>query len=322
MRTKALKSKNNSGKLSHDFLTWYMKNSLTNHLTPLNNNSAESLFTEFLKESPQAKADLNALSSSELNYYNNVDSAFAANFLNTIQNDSHVVSPEIITTNTSTVYIIPDTVNLPSGVSSNGEYGMVQVNYFIYHAPWWLGGWSVTYGEHDVINALFTGSYGQSFYNKEQLSSTLPEAEGIAAIILGVGLAAAPETLGISGVAAALIAGAVAAGGLITQAFIDNFNHAISNVYQSSWSDQPAGKKFMWVFVGVDYYYPSVTVVGVLASTESMYGYEVSGSSLVSTTLIPWYEGTTAKAVALSGYAQNSGSSHGWNTWYTSSVAL
>jgi hypothetical protein len=46
------------------------------------------------------------------------------------------------------MHIRPD---LPLGVCfDSGELVMVQINYFVYHAPWWLGDWSVTNGEHDV----------------------------------------------------------------------------------------------------------------------------------------------------------------------------
>ena len=56
--------------------------------------------------------------------------------------------------------------DLPNGVTSDsGVWVMVTISYFVCHAPWWLGGWSVTYGEQDVFNELWAGSTAQNEYN-------------------------------------------------------------------------------------------------------------------------------------------------------------
>ena len=304
------------------FLQWYGQNKLSEKLPVLNNYTAKSLFDSFIAQSSEGQILLKVITSNELSNFQKANKKSAEAFLVALENGSVPNSTSTAQSNgITTDYVIKlSSVSLPSGIpSDDGVYGMVQVNYFVYTAPWWLGGWSVTYGEHDVINALFAGNDGQNFYNSAiSGSNDAALLDGFALGVISVGLAVSPVTAGLSALAAGIIAGAIVAAGLAITYFTVNFQNAMTNIYETSWADQPSGQKFMWIYTNVNYYYPSVTVVGVLASNVGIYGYEVSDNSLASITVIPWYDlSSPTYAAELSSDTQSAGSSHGWNSWYS-----
>ncbi len=210
--------------------------------------------------------------------------------------------------------------NLPSGVGSDGQWTMVSVNYFVYHAPWWLGGWSVTYGEQDTINSLYAGNDAQHFVNSATNGANDQAIlDGIALGAIGTGLAFAAPTLGISALAGGIIAGILAATGAAVAYLTSQWTGKLNSLYQSTYANEPAGKKYVWMYDVIDYYYPSVTVVGVLASSIGQYGYLSNGNVVTFSGNVPFisYGGFTGldQVVALSGFTQAIGNSYGWNTW-------
>ena len=210
--------------------------------------------------------------------------------------------------------------NLPSGVGSDGQWTMVSVNYFVYHAPWWLGGWSVTYGEQDTINSLYAGNDAQHFVNSATNGANDQAIlDGIALGAIGTGLAFAAPTLGISALAGGIIAGILAATGAAVAYLTSQWTGKLNSLYQSTYANEPAGKKYVWMYDVIDYYYPSVTVVGVLASSIGQYGYLSNGNVVTFSGNVPFisYGGFTGLdyVVALSGYTQAIGNNFGWNTW-------
>ena len=303
-------------------LQWYNQNKQSENLPALNSTTAKSIFNSFIAQSSEGQNLLKIITSSELSNFHKVDKKSAEAFLRALENGSAPNNSTSVQSNgVTTNYVIKlSSVSLPSGIpTDDGAYGMVQVNYFIYTAPWWLGGWSVTYGENDVINALYAGNDGQNFYNSA-ISGSNDGAllDGFALGVISVGLVLSPVTAGLSALAAGIIAGAIAAAGFAVTVFTMNFQSAMTNLYETSWADQPSGQKFIWIYTNVNYYYPSVTVVGVLASNVGIYGYEVSGNSLASITVIPWYDlSSPTYAAELSSDTQTAGSSHGWNVWYS-----
>lgn len=307
----------------YTFLQWYGQNKLSEKLPVLNSTTAKSLFDSFIAQSSEGQILLKVITSNELSNFQKANKKSAEAFLGTLENGSPPASSVSVQSNgITTDYVIKlSSVNLPSGIpTDDGEYGMVQVNYFVYTAPWWLGGWSVTYGENDVINALYAGNDGQYYYNSV-ISGTndnaiLQEAE---IGVLGIGLGLAAPTLGLSAAATAIIEGVLVASGLLIGYLTTQVQGAITQVYETSWSDQNSGHKFMWMYENVNYYYPSVTVVGVLASNIGMYGYTVnSAGSLSSISVVPWYDlSSPTLASELSSDTQSAGGSHGWNVWYS-----
>ncbi len=92
-----------------------------------------------------------------------------------------------------------------------------------------------------------------------------------------------------------------------------------TKLYESTYANEPAGNKYMWVYDTIDYYYPLVTVVGSIASSIGMYGY-LSNMNVV--TIIPnipfiefgGYVGVEI-AASLSGDTNNIAKKVGWNDW-------
>ncbi len=162
---------------------------------------------------------------------------------------------------------------LPSGVLfDSGEWIMIAINYFVYHAPWWLGGWSVTYGEHDVINSLYAGGSAQNYYNSVTTATTYEAILDDAAIgVLGVGLGLAAPSIGISALVSAIIAAALVAAGAIISVIVAEWVGKFTSLYESTYANEPAGNKYIWVYDTVDYYYPWINVACSFDSSIGMY---------------------------------------------------
>ena len=135
----------------------------------------------------------------------------------------------------------------------------VNINYYVYTAPIWLGGWSVTYEESDNFNVEFTGSAAQSFYNNWEGITTYG-GYGIAA----AGLIAifTPIPVLAKAVGAALT---LAGMGLIYE------SSTMTNYYQST------GYSYIHLDVVNNYYYPWDIDGGSLSSSIGLVGLNSAG---------------------------------------------
>ena len=137
----------------------------------------------------------------------------------------------------------------------------VNVNYYVYHAPWYLGGWSVTYGELDNFNVEFLGSAAKSFFNDwEDITTYAGYGTAIAGLI-ALFIPILAQAIG----AALLLAGI----GLIYE------SSTMLNYYESN------GNSYIHLDLFNNYFYPSVNVMGVLTSSIGLYGLDWGGSTYV-----------------------------------------
>ena len=150
--------------ISSQFASWHMKeypNSSPSQVANINTSQRDTVFGEFLHSDVIAQKLIIERNKNSIAKFNVMDHERAVAAFNSIMNNgappgyrmelgsrngSTVTSLYVHsgTITSAVVHIRPD---LPNGVSDSGEWVMVSVNYFVYHAPWWLGGWSVTYGE-------------------------------------------------------------------------------------------------------------------------------------------------------------------------------
>ncbi|MHB8361099.1 MAG: hypothetical protein ACYDAO_01275 [Thermoplasmataceae archaeon] len=135
----------------------------------------------------------------------------------------------------------------------------VNINYYVYHAPWYLGGWSLTYGESDNFNVKFTGSAAQSFFNNwENIGSDMGYGLGAA----GLFALFIPIPLLTQAIGAALIL--VGIGSTYE-------SQTMLNYYQST------GNSYIHLDFINNYFYPWITLDGTFASSISLIG--ISGGS-------------------------------------------
>ncbi len=327
----------NNSSIASQFASWYSKaypNSSPLQVANMNTSQRDAVFGEFLHSDIAAQKLISERNNNSIAKFNTIDHERAAAAFNSIMNNGAPTGyrMELQSKNGSTVtslYVHSGTVtsaivhirpDLPNGVSDHGEWVMVSINYFVYHAPWWLGGWSVTYGEHDVINSLYAGNSAQRYYN--HITSETNDHSiliSIALYALSAGLAFAPASFGLSGLAGAIVAAAVGGAGIVIDVLAVVWDDDFTSLYESTYANEPAGNKSIWVYDTIDYYYPWVTVVGTLASSIGMYGYL---SNMHVVTFIPnvpvvAYGSMTGLYVVshLSSYTHKIANQIGCNTW-------
>ncbi len=335
-------SQNATVMFAKKFDSWYIKNFPGSSIYEFKNFSSEkrdSIVKKFLMDEPGSVQFLRINQNQELARFNSLDkklvnktfwylknkkypSGFTKKFLGAnsyYEERSGMVSSILLK-------ISPE--SLPNGVLfDSGTWVMVTVNYFVYHAPWWLGGWSVTYGEHDVINSLYAGNSAQRYYNHvTSLTTDSGILFSIAALVLSVAISVSPATFGLSALGGAIVAAALTAAGVAVGALTAVWISDFTSLYESTYANEHSGDKYIWMFDSVNYYYPSVTVVGSLASSIGMYGYLSNMNTITFIPNVPLvtYEATSGLAVPISGVAiaaSISGSAHGiansigWNNW-------
>ncbi|EQB74033.1 MAG: hypothetical protein AMDU4_FER2C00034G0042 [Ferroplasma sp. Type II] len=287
------------------FGKWYNQTYGQNNRA-INSTHYESLFKEFLRSSVTASLHLHDLSSLEMKSHSLPDQIPSkASFVHQVVKTGHIVKQINTTTPTpngvyhdhSVEYVayINGTVfkawkvkvTTPSG-SIIDPWVWVNINYFVYKAPWWLGGWSITYGEQDHYNVKFSGSAAQSFFNTWESATT----------DLGYGLSAAglialfiPVPVLAQAIGAALILVGI---GLLYE------GSTMLNYFEST------GYSYIHMEFVNDYYYPwVVTPLGSLASSMGLYGLDNNGNSYTFWYNIPYiaYGGYTA--VFFSEYISN-----------------
>jgi hypothetical protein len=152
--------------------------------------------------------------------------------------------------------------------SSSQPFFWVTIHYFIFHAPWWLGGWSENYGQNDNFNLYLTGQAAASF-NSEWLADTnIAALAGIVFTFMGAVVAAAFASSGVGlAVGAALAAVGV---GILYE------NSQMTSYYEGT------GMQYIHLDFINNYYSPAEIVtlgIGSLSSSIGLIGEYNNGAS-------------------------------------------
>lgn len=209
-----------------------------------------------------------------------------------------------------------DAPSIPGWIlSSPGQYEYVVINYFTWSPGWWFP--TITYGEQDLIYSLYSGSAAQNYFNS---LSTQLEYEGAAsmfiiALIIGEIIGPVADFVGIS--MSNTLSNAIS--GLYSTA--TGFDYyflwdAYNTVYQSDYSNQNSGHKYMFLFETSNYYYPWIT--SPLGSSLSSFG--VSGilsngdtNSIIS--VEPWFSPVPALSTLYAQYVSDCSNGFGTGQW-------
>ncbi len=314
--------------IAAQFSSWYMRSypgSNPMEMNYMNTSARDAIFSKFVHNDLTAQELLKEKDMKSIIKFNAVDHRNAERALNSIinrhlqskyryagtinyNNSSMAVYSHAGNGSTAMItYINPE---LPGGVTSDsGEWVMVSINYFVYHAPWYLGGWSVTYGEHDVINSLYGGNSAQNFYNHV---STRTSVKGIVYSILLGALASSLFTGGLS-----LVAGAIASAAVAIPAYI--WVNDLTTLYESTYANHNTGNKYIWIYDTINYYYPWITVAGSFASSIGIYGYTSNSNIVTFVPNVPFvaFGGVAGVVIAadLSTTTHNIANNIGWNNW-------
>ncbi|AGO60721.1 hypothetical protein [Ferroplasma acidarmanus] len=292
---------NLSNKIAVSFSSWYMKNRVKENLPEISSTTGQSLFMQYINQSIAGKAYISQLTVNEKSSFNK-SNKMEVSSIESILHSGHKV-PSVIKNGSSITYIANVRADLPNGVTSDsGSWVMVTINYFIYHAPWWLGGWTWKYGQHDVINTLYGGNKAQTVFNG------LYRHDGSTAAMLTTIFAAATgiavETLGFSELVAAI--------SLVVSLVLSNIKNVYLEMYESTYANKPSGNKYLWSYLSIDQYDKNNPVA--LASSIGWYGKLASGKTV---TVIPNIPGLSSPVtLSFSMWADNIASSIGTDNWF------
>ncbi|MCW6168171.1 MAG: hypothetical protein LVQ96_02025 [Thermoplasmatales archaeon] len=318
-----------------EFDSWYLTNfpgSTINEFKSMSTVERDTIVKKFLEKEPSSIELLRWNRNQELLRFNSLDAKLANKTFSSLRNEKfppgfskHLVGANVFyekqTGSVSSILLKISPDSLPKGVYfDSGMWVMVTVNYFVYHAPWWLGGWSVTYGEHDVINSLYAGNSAQRYYNHvTSETNDYSILASIALAVLGATVALAPATIGLNALAGAIIGAALIAAGAVIQVLQVVWDNDFTSLYESTYANEHSGDKYIWMFDSVDYYYPWVTVVGSLVSSIGMYGYLSNMNTITFIPNVPMvaYESFSGVAIvaSISDLAHEIANKIGWNTW-------
>ena len=287
------------------FGKWYNQTYGQNNRV-INSTRYESLFKEFLSSSVTALLYLHDLSSLETQSHSfPVQVTSKASFVHQIVRMGHIVKQINTTTNTPSGVYYDHSVEYVANINgtifkawkvnvttSNGNiidpWMWVNINHFVYTAPWWLGGWSVTYGEQDHYNVEFTGSAALSYYNRwTSVTSDLGYGLAVAGIFaLFIPVPVLAQTIG----AALILAGI----GLIYE------GQTMQNYFEST------GFSYIHMEYVNNYYYPwVVTPLGSLASSMGLYGLDNNGNSYTFWYNVPYVAYAGFPGIFFSQYISN-----------------
>jgi hypothetical protein len=308
--------------LNSSFMSWYSLDKKGGNLPALSASDIQSVFTTYLQASSTGRTLLQEITTLEQTGFQAQNAATAEALLGEI--DSGRLTPGSsslaqIKTPAGTVGVLSfstaDSQQLlispaSTPIGGNAEYYLVSVNY--YKVNLYL--FTVTYGEDDFVNGLFDGSYAQTYFNQvTQATGWQGIIDGAIIGVLGFGLGLALPTVGVSAVAAAIIAAALLVLGVVIAVLAQDVVTTLTNIYESTYANEPVGSKYMWMYFSNDYYYPWITLVGELASSMGFYGYNSGGGSVTVIGNYPFLTATISPSVSAS--VQSVGGKVGWNTW-------
>ncbi len=208
--------------------------------------------------------------------------------------------------------------SLPGAICTDyGEWLMVSVNYFKYSLIFT----TITDGQHDTLNAVYLGNSAQNFFNHANSASNDEVIlEDVIIFVLGVGVSLLPFTIGLSGVAAVIIDSVLAAIGVALSIESISVSSRLLNLYESTYANEKEGKKYLWLFDSVNYFYPLQSFgVGSLDSSIGEYGYLSNGNTVTIFSNVPVIASDGVEGIIyisdISGYINNIANIVGWNTW-------
>jgi len=293
---------NLSNKIAVSFSSWYMKNRVKENLPEISATTGQSLFMEYLNQSIAGKTYISQLTANEKSSFNKTNKMEISSIESILHSGNKV--PSIIKNAGSIIHVANVRADLPNGVTSDsGSWFMVTINYFVYHAPWWLGGWTWKYGQHDVINNLYGGNKAQTVFNSVY-NNDGNIGNVLAAFGSTVAFITSFMTFGLSFIVGELIA------------FAGITLHDISGdylkMYESTYANEPSGNKYLWSYLSIDQYDKNNPVA--LASSVGWYGKLANGKTV---TVIPNLSGFSSPiAYDYSEWADNIASNAGTNNWY------
>ncbi len=160
------------------FLSWIDSRNIT--LNIQHHNATKKLFREFVSHNVEMGSFLKILSQVEEKAdrktdirYNNVIT-MNQGYAKSLSSNSYVVTQDsqhnhtvikLIRSN-NTALLSLNSSSVSPDTSSSQPFFWVTINYFIFHAPWYLGGWSENYGQNDNFNLYLTGQAAASFNNE------------------------------------------------------------------------------------------------------------------------------------------------------------
>ena len=294
---------NLSNKIAVSFSSWYMKNRVKENLPEISSNTSQYLFMQYLNQSIAGKAYISQLTANEKSSFNRSNQMGVSSIESILHSGNK--APSVIKNGSSITYVADVMADLPSGVTSDsGSWVMVTINYFVYHAPWWLGGWTLIYGEHDVINNLYGGNKAQTVFN------SVYNNDGS----IGDVLAAFGAVVTIGGIATAGLASLI--GALITYsgATLRGISSAYLKMYESTYANEPAGNKYLWSYLSIYEYgqYDNLPITP-LASSVGWYGELSNGKTVTVISNIPGI--SLPLAISYADMANNIDNKIGTNNW-------
>ena len=268
---------NASDQFSNAFVSWYLNRE---HANPYvggkvsafrmpSQSQVKELFPIFLKQNPDAVKLLNQLTAQEKAKFATQDNLVHKEFISMLQNgklkgkDQYVMQ----TSNSKYLFVKIDSSSPtpPSNVLNNpGVYEMVSINYFTYTISFWISIATVTYGEQDNFNTIYSGLPAQNHYNKVTFANGITAAlqASVKGALVGVAIG------GPIGLVAGVIVGAAIA-------MVDDvvLNSEWKTIYESTYSGNAPGSQYIWTILVNDYFYPWVNPLTTMSSYFYFFGY-------------------------------------------------
>ena len=332
---KSIRVHNMSDMLSFGFYQWLNRNGYTieNFINYPSSIILSDLVT-FLNENSAYKAIFNRITAEEETSFIRENHREMKMFISTLNNRSlknssfqssamfigneQVKGYNLKTHNGTATAFQTTSDSLPGAICTDyGEWLMVSVNYFKYSLIFT----TITDGQHDTLNAVYLGNSAQNFFNHANSASN-DEAilEDVIIFVLGVGVSLLPFTIGLSGVAAVIIDSVLAAIGVALSIESISVSSKLLNLYESTYANEKEGKKYLWLFDSVNYFYPLQSFgVGSLDSSIGEYGYLSNGNTVTIFPNVPVIASDGVEGIIyisdISGYINNIANIVGWNTW-------
>ncbi len=279
----------------------------------------KNLLSQFLRDDPSAVILLQKITAQEKLKFAMQNYLVHKEFIAMLNSGKLNSTQKYSIKNNNSIYVFfkPNSLNPtpPSYVlSTNAKWDMITIAYFTasywHPGPWWApwaGYWvPYNYGEQDTINTIYSGNAAQNYYNSVTgfPGGTLTLSGMITSVLTGLLIG-----LSIGTYIGAIIGAVVGIGFWIVTGLLSS---EYSNIYQSTFSDQNWGHKYMWMFLISDYYYPWEPLSYYSNSGFSVSGYLSNGNVQG---ILPQISTGTVVGAYISQGANNFVNSHGQNNF-------
>ena len=309
---------NASDQFSNAFMSWYINRENANpykggHISNFHmnlNSSMKILISQFLSSDPSADALLKEITAQEKAKFAIQNNLVHNKFVSMLYSGKlNGTSKYVMQTGNSKylfVKIDSSSPTPPSCVFSNpGIYQMVSINYFTFTISYWISIATVTYGEQDNFNTIYSGLPAENHYNKVTEGNTLTGIVGAAVEGALVGVVVG----GPAGAAAGSLVGAIVAGviGVLTSVVL---NGEWKTIYESTYAGNAPGHQYISTVLVNVYYYPWVNPLTTMSSYFYFFGY-LKGNG--RQTIFPDLPTLVVYSQYLSDGANSFANSHGQN---------